>query len=220
MHCDFKRTTTCIIQYSSTIHNTMLNFYHITRHPSMLEITSSKCAINIKDNPFLYFTLTTISWLQMNNDVKADDVAVVIANALVHDECRTCVTFNLMVFILMIRDLDQKVKRLSRMHFPSIELSRRLNSTGCRVTYVDVRIKKKCSYAADLSNGLFLKALQHNKESALKQLPSLSPLAFGPYTWQEVKPDLKCDEGFLECEIVYSDKHKYVADSDEEECGY
>ena len=73
------------------------------------------------------------------------------------------------------------------------------------------RIEPNVSYAADKSNGLFLKALKHNKESALKGL-KLCSSAFGPHTWaswKEVKPDLKCGPE-LEVED-YHDIEDYVS---------
>jgi len=44
-----------------------------------------------------------------------------------------------------------------------------------------------------------LKALQHNKQSALKRLPTLCPLAFGPATvkaWKKAKPNLSAMIGY------------------------
>lgn len=155
------------------------------------------------------------SWQKMNKDVDPDDIAIVVANALVQEGCRTR--------YLQLDGIHYNDPGFGRKGHKALALVLSINTIVERIDFYHDRGEGCCcrflsSYAGNITNGLFLKALKYNKNSALKELPRLCSQAFGPHTWEawkKVKPNLECGpELFHEC---YYDVHKYVTCSDDED---
>jgi hypothetical protein len=156
-----------------------------------------------------------LSWQAMNKDVDPDDIAIVVANSLIQEGCRTR--------YLQLDGIHYNDPGFGQKGYKALALALSINTVVERIDFYHDRGEGCCcdigtSYAEDISNGLFLKALQHNRVSALKELPRLCPQAFGPHTWEawkKVKPNLECGpEFFHEC---YDDVRKYVTYSDDED---
>ena len=142
-----------------------------------------------------------MSWQQGHNNVQADDVAIVVANALIREGCQTK--------YLQFEGIHFNSPGFGEKGYKALALALSINRTVQRIDFYDVDGLYDLifgggpfSYFRDKSNGFMLKALQHNKRSALKSIPTVNPFAFGPATWkawQRAKPDMDRHIGYHEC---------------------
>jgi hypothetical protein len=166
------------------------------------------------------------SWQEMHKNVQADDIAIVVANASMQPGCK--------MRHFQFDGIHYNDPGFGAKGYKALAFAMAFNKKVTRIDfYWDCGDDEgcgcssgrgnddapSCSYAQDLSKGFMLKALLHNKKSALKSLPSLCPAAFGPHTWSAwhvAKPNLKeCGPTLdLEC---YHDWDQYVTFSDDDE---
>ena len=166
------------------------------------------------------------SWQAGNKKVIADDIAIVVSRALIQDGCKTR--------YLRLNGIHYNDPGFGTLGYKALAYALSINKTVTGIEFFDdcdgdeefcecaagYQGMKSFSYAADKSKGLFLKAFQHNKESALECLEMCSS-AFGPHTWaswMEAKPGLEC--GPLLHFEKYHDIEDYISFDEEDESDY
>ena len=145
---------------------------------------------------FFVSGLGSLSWQKKHQNVEADDVAIVIANTLIQEKCRS----NRLFFEgLHFNDLGFGFKG-----FKAFSLALSINTSVKTIDFIQ-NYDEGCSCTRccnkelypdieDKSKGLLTKALKHNNKSKLVNL-AICPSSFSQLTinkWKEVKPDLEC----------------------------